>query len=570
MDAKVQNRSKSGETVEIGRNQWKSVEIDRNRSKSVENGVNRWKRSKSIENGRKRWKTVENGRNRSKTAKIVKIGGNGQNRPKTVKIGGNWSKTVKNDGNRSIMIEIGRKRSKSVKNDRKRSKIVEIDRKRLKSVESEQIDVYNLDEATRVNIATCRSIEDYEAQQVVKKVDEHLLDEDIEKIVDRDKESDANKFADDMINNQEDLCTRTYLASHKESPEVEKVVDYMSIDEEVKEESTEDALIRKKGKGKLEIRDTPLTSTPRYPRTNTDSLSSDKKNYRNWRLPNQHLHHPNPRLIVPSISRATVEETLKVVVPKMVNETIDQNMKDNLHMVMKDDEQARNVDLPICLALIYKFEKPATHVDPCRVGVFCRADHEDHHDEDTCPEGESSAKRQRTSEKSTYTRDYQGTNDDEVPSKEVSPELLTEISRNNANWVPTTKDQNYMQEALNVMMRNRCGSREEHQYRLDHMKRVHDYQLGLESYQVKNIKKQKRIMDIDEIPKLFDAILKRVSKEVKKINLDVKHGYANLHLSYQDAQFMRFYEEYIQERLRHQYQMRRWESFVNERPLGQR
>ncbi|GJT29300.1 hypothetical protein Tco_0909575 [Tanacetum coccineum] len=103
--------------------------------------------------------------------------------------------------------------------------------------------------------------------------------------------------------------------------------------------------------------------------------------------------------------------------------------------------------------------------------------------------------------------------------------------------------------------------------------RVHDYQLGMESYQMKvnltspilgfpnieaekpysittlpfvgfiyeNNKKQKRIMDIDEIPKLS--------------------------LSKEDADMMVFYEEYIQVHIRHRDQMRRWESYVNERPL---
>ncbi|GJX77195.1 hypothetical protein Tco_0324006 [Tanacetum coccineum] len=85
--------------------------------------------------------------------------------------------------------------------------------------------------------------------------------------------------------------------------------------------------------------------------------------------------------------------------------------------------------------------------------------------------------------------------------------------------------------------------------------RVHDYQLGMESYQIKvnhitpkliflcieektpysissllfvgliyeNSKKEKRIIDIDEIPKFCDATLKRVLEKVKRINLDVKH-----------------------------------------------
>ncbi|GJR94765.1 hypothetical protein Tco_0266939 [Tanacetum coccineum] len=129
--------------------------------------------------------------------------------------------------------------------------------------------------------------------------------------------------------------------------------------------------------------------------------------------------------------------------------------------------------------------------------------------------------------------------------------------------------------------------------------RVHDYQLGMEIYQTKvnlttpkltfpgikektpylittlpfvgliyeNSKKRNRIMDIDEISKFCDATLKMVLEKVKRINIDVKHGYANLVLSNTDADLMRFYEEYIQDRLKHRDQMRRWKSYVNGRPL---
>nr|GFA29467.1 reverse transcriptase domain-containing protein [Tanacetum cinerariifolium] len=71
-----------------------------------------------------------------------------------------------------------------------------------------------------------------------------------------------------------------------------------------------------------------------------------------------------------------------------------------------------------------------------------------------------------------------------------------------------------------------------------------------------NSKKEKRIMDIDEILKFCDATSKRVLEKVKKINLDVKHGYANPALSKEDAYLMVFIEEYIQYRLKHRDQMR--------------
>ncbi|GKB24837.1 hypothetical protein Tco_0864238 [Tanacetum coccineum] len=66
--------------------------------------------------------------------------------------------------------------------------------------------------------------------------------------------------------------------------------------------------------------------------------------------------------------------------------------------------------------------------------------------------------------------------------------------------------------------------------------RAHDYQLGLEIGLIyDNNKKEKRYMNIDEIPKFCDATLKRVFEKVKNINLDVKHGYADPTLSKDDA-----------------------------------
>ncbi|GJR96997.1 hypothetical protein Tco_0269171 [Tanacetum coccineum] len=90
---------------------------------------------------------------------------------------------------------------------------------------------------------------------------------------------------------------------------------------------------------------------------------------------------------------------------------------------------------------------------------------------------------------------------------------------------------------------------------------------GVMSHTYENSKKEKRIMDIDEILNFCDAALKRILEKVKKINLEVKYGYADPYLSDNNAEHLRFYEEYIEERLRHQDQMRRYKSFVNGRPL---
>ncbi|GJZ14745.1 hypothetical protein Tco_0550422 [Tanacetum coccineum] len=110
--------------------------------------------------------------------------------------------------------------------------------------------------------------------------------------------------------------------------------------------------------------------------------------------------------------------------------------------------------------------------------------------------------------------------------------------------------------------------------------RVHDFQLGVESYQqkvnlttptitfpsigkkkmfsivskhiygiiYKNNKKEKRVMGHQEIHKFCDATLKRVLEGLKRYNNDVKHGYLTLSLSKEDAEYLRLFEEEIEER----------------------
>ncbi|GJX10674.1 hypothetical protein Tco_0200533 [Tanacetum coccineum] len=393
-----------------------------------------------------------------------------------------------------------------------------------------------------------RSIEDFEAQQAIKKVDEHLMDEDIEKIVEGDEETDADNLED------------------------EKVVDYMTINEEVEEESAEAELKRKKWKG--------IGVIARMSRRYGYIFCHMKKYFM-------------PRRDMDAIGKE-IKDTLKEVVHKMVDETTNQNMKDNLTMVvtegiklewektkadiasmvaeavrkeqertraelslqvsndvatnvppqvdaflrnymnnnilhvhptesasssipnlqqqlylkMKDDEQARNADLPIWLALMTIMDDD----DRMRGGDLVRTD------------------KTKTSEHSTFTR-----GESSLQTMEESNLSSSSAQEQQEDFDPS------------------CVIWE----------RVHGYQLGLESYQQKvnlttptltfsgieeqkpytinfvplvgliyeNCKKEKRITNIDEISKFCDATLKRVLEKVKKIKLDVKHGYADPALS---------------------------------------
>ncbi|GJX04921.1 hypothetical protein Tco_0190837, partial [Tanacetum coccineum] len=61
-----------------------------------------------------------------------------------------------------------------------------------------------------------------------------------------------------------------------------------------------------------------------------------------------------------------------------------------------------------------------------------------------------------------------------------------------------------------------------------------------------------------------------VLKGLEKHSKDVKYGYVDPSPSDADVEYLQFYEEDIRECLKHRDHMRRWEMYVNGRPLGSR
>ncbi|GKD20327.1 hypothetical protein Tco_1222030 [Tanacetum coccineum] len=60
----------------------------------------------------------------------------------------------------------------------------------------------------------------------------------------------------------------------------------------------------------------------------------------------------------------------------------------------------------------------------------------------------------------------------------------------------------------------------------------------------------------------------KVLEGLKSYNNDIKYGYVQKDLTKDEAEYLKLFEEEIEERLKHHRQMRRWEMFVNGRPLG--
>ncbi|GJT06450.1 hypothetical protein Tco_0840912 [Tanacetum coccineum] len=86
----------------------------------------------------------------------------------------------------------------------------------------------------------------------------------------------------------------------------------------------------------------------------------------------------------------------------------------------------------------------------------------------------------------------------------------------------------------------------------------------------KNSKKEKRVMRHSEIHKFCDATLNIVLEGLKSYNNDVKYGYVQRELTNDEVEYLKLFEEDIEVRLKYRNQMRRWEMYVNGRPLGPR
>ncbi|GKE09006.1 hypothetical protein Tco_1412557 [Tanacetum coccineum] len=164
---------------------------------------------------------------------------------------------------------------------------------------------------------------------------------------------------------------------------------------------------------------------------------------------------------------------------------------DFMYKYLKDNPQLQQDDLPIWLALKYKFKRLHVSNTPCRPSAVQPRDQDDPYD-DAHPEGENSTKRQKTSEHETcafgkslsgqanesesgpstsgnqeqlddfdFWTDSYATNDDELPTEKVSQELVEEMSQ--------TVDEAKLRKVVNKMLRQRCTSRDEHQYHIDQM-----------------------------------------------------------------------------------------------------
>ncbi|GJX55089.1 hypothetical protein Tco_0284986 [Tanacetum coccineum] len=199
---------------------------------------------------------------------------------------------------------------------------------------------------------------------------------------------------------------------------------------------------------------------------------------------------------IPSLVDASVRSYMSGhilhVHPAQVQSSSVPEQQHQLYLAMKVDPLLQQQDIEIWLALQMKFEKTQVLQTACRSSTVRTRDQDDPYD-DAHPEGENSVKRQKTSEYEAYVSgesssgqvnveepgpstsgnqeqddefdfwtDSYASDDDEIPTKQVTQDIMEEIS--------LTIDEAKLKKMADEMLRQRCTSGDEHQYHIDQMK----------------------------------------------------------------------------------------------------
>ncbi|GJZ00713.1 hypothetical protein Tco_0518142 [Tanacetum coccineum] len=203
-----------------------------------------------------------------------------------------------------------------------------------------------------------------------------------------------------------------------------------------------------------------------------------------------------------------------------------------LYLAMKADPQLQQQDISIWLALQMKFERNTVLQTACRTPAVRPRDQDDPHD-DAHPEGKNSAKRQKSSEYEAYQdddfdfwTDSYASDDDEIPSKQVSQKIMEEVS--------LTIDEAKLRKMADEMLRQRCTSGDEHQYHIDQMKNFLKSDIVWESRKEilkENSGPEKIVLSLHKFPAIIfndddieEQTSRWVNKRVKKFNPYARYG----------------------------------------------
>nr|GEU54015.1 hypothetical protein [Tanacetum cinerariifolium] len=420
---------------------------------------------------------------------------------------------------------------------------------------TDEADGLVLQDTLQVSLAEMKSHEELEAKQNVEKAKEHLMAEEIEKLVEG-MENVVNVEVDSSTHGQNDNPidpdTRKEPMSDKESPD------------ELSETDPKPSTL------------TPSSSLPKSNKTATNHLLSlfkpktgRFKHYKSFFQELQGRYCYLFRYLKTRFMSRTkfnalaryLQEIMQESLPKMVDDRIKETNKQvplyvAQELIMERENSQADINDAISNHTPSHVDLSVRNYMPFAIRI---RDHDDPQD-DAHLEGENDAKRKKTL--SMELMCLKNRHDDELPTEKVSQEPVDEMSQ--------TVDEARLHKVDDEMLRQRCTSGDEHQYHIDQMQNFlkndivwesgkeiiehSDMGKGIEKYKMffivsepvygiiyENNKKEKRVMRHQEIHKFCDATLKRVLEGLKRYNNDVKHGYVTTSLGKEDAEYLQLF-----------------------------
>ncbi|GJZ29942.1 retrovirus-related pol polyprotein from transposon TNT 1-94 [Tanacetum coccineum] len=376
----------------------------------------------------------------------------------------------------------------------------------------EKADEVILQDMLQVSLGEHKSREEQEARENVALVYENLIAEEIQKLV-KDTEnvddssppmhddtyipgtklepkSDKESSEVEIVQEKEEETTKdTEVEPDKDTPmvDVTNIVIPVNVNDEEDEITDEVFELKRRAKGK-NVEETwisPIPSPTRSPRNLSTLVSSDTK-----KVQELTVTHPTPSS-GSSAPKSYLSGHILHVHPAQPQTTSVPEQQYQLYLSMKVDPQLQQQDIAIWLALQMKFKILQVPQTTCITPVVRPRDQDDPQD-DAHPKGENSAKQQKTSEYKAHvigessgqvnekeqgqsssrnqeqTDDYDfwtksyASDDDEVPTKQVSQDIMEEVS--------LTINEAKRKKIADEMLRQRCTSGDKHQYHINQMK----------------------------------------------------------------------------------------------------
>nr|GEX08646.1 hypothetical protein [Tanacetum cinerariifolium] len=437
-----------------------------------------------------------------------------------------------------------------------------------------------LQDTLQVSLVKHKSRQKKEARENAALVEEHLASVEFKKMV----EGQENVIDDSSIlGNAEhnNPGTRLEPKSDKESPEVEFTdvvipVNVYDTEEEEDEITDEVYKLKRSGKGKNieESRITPFPTPIRSPRIHTDLVSLDTKKLQELTVTTSSSSSPNTKL-------SNTNRLLSLFKAKPARFKCYKSFFQELqgrYGYLFEHLRAKFMPRKSFVTLADHLHKAMANSLPTMVDKHIKEqvqqqvpeDQDDPHG-DAHPEGENSAKRKKTSEYEAY-----------VSGESLSGQENVQEQGPSTSEVSLNIDEAKLKKIADEMLRQRCTSEDEHQYHIDQTKNflksdikvnftaptisfleIKKHEMFSIIYEPvhgiidKNIKKEKRVMRNLEIHKFCDATRNRVLEGLKSYNNDVKYGYIQRELTKDEVEYLKLFEEDIEDRLKYQRQMRR-------------